>query len=69
MNAATATGPVRHVTVVTQRAGRRINDSRGARITLCGAPVTSLDMLTHDARKCVSDPRWNLCPACVERMG
>lgn len=59
-------GRTSHVTVVTQRGGRRINDRVGARENLCGADPTLHDQLLSDVKRMKPADRdeWVTCAAC-----
>jgi hypothetical protein len=59
-----------HVTAVTRRAGRRINDAPGERHNLCGAELTDRDILVADARRmsAAECETWHVCRACLARL-
>jgi hypothetical protein len=59
-----------HVTKITQRASRRINGARGARVNLCGAALTDQDVTIADARRMQANGKaMLLCFACHTAVG
>lgn len=61
-----------HITRITRRAGRRINDTGGTRVNLCGGPLTDHDCTIADARRVVrtgwQKAGWTRCDACFGQL-
>jgi hypothetical protein len=59
-----------HIRSGLVRKGPRINDRGAAGNTLCGAPLTSEDILIGDYRSMVKhgDPMHAVCKACIARL-